>query len=207
MDQGHPLAGGGEIAAVAQDVAVAEESLDDGGARGGSAETPLAHRLAELLILDKLARSFHGAEQGRFVEAGGWTGLGLVNLDGIGACTLKLGRGAGDGNQHLGVVITRGLLTVDGEPTGIGQDFPLALERLSLDAGDAGGDIKASGGVEDRDEALGDHQEKLCLHLVESGGGSPGRDDGMVVGDLGVVEDLAGFDHPILFQSMGCVLP
>ena len=209
MNQGHALAGGGQVTPLAQDIAVAEEALDDGGTGCRGAEAALAHRLAEFLILDKLAGSFHRAQECRFVEAGGWTCLGLVNLDGISAGWLELRRGAGHWDERLGILLASfplGLLAIDSLPTGIGQHLPFALEGFTVHAGDAGRDIEAGRRIKDRDETLGDHLEKLGLDLVEPGGGGAGRDDGVVVGDLGIVEDLAGLDDHVLLQGALSVL-
>ena len=94
------------------------------------------------------------------------------------------------------------MFAIDSLPSGIGKYLPLALEGLLLDTGDARGHIKAGGRVEDSDKALGHHLEELGLDVVQTGDGGPGGDDGVVVGYLGVVEDLAGLDHPVLYQSV-----
>ena len=70
-----------EITPLTVDITVEEKPFDDLGARGGSAETALAHRLAEFLIFDEFAGTFHRGEQCAFREAGRWLGLVLGDFD------------------------------------------------------------------------------------------------------------------------------
>ena len=56
---------------VAVDVAPGDQGLDDRGACGRCTEAAAAHRLAQLLVVDQLARGLHRGEQGA-KEAGGW---------------------------------------------------------------------------------------------------------------------------------------
>jgi hypothetical protein len=48
-------------AALALDVADVDQALDDRGARGGRADPRVLHRLAQLVVVDELARGLHRA--------------------------------------------------------------------------------------------------------------------------------------------------
>ena len=63
------LRGGHELAAFAVDVPLGDQAFDDLRARRRRAEALLAHRFAQLLVVDQLARAFHRREQRRFVRA------------------------------------------------------------------------------------------------------------------------------------------
>ena len=126
-----------------------------------------------------------------------------MNLDGIGAGGFEDAIGSSNRHKGLGILFTLfvlDLLAIDGLPSWIGENLALALERLPLHARDAGGDIEAGGWVENSDKALRDHLEELGLDLIESGRRGTGRDNGVVIGYLGVVEDFAGLDHPIILE-------
>ena len=60
---------GDELLAFAVDVALDDQPFDDLRARRRRAEALLAHRLAQLVVLDQLARAFHRREQRAFVVA------------------------------------------------------------------------------------------------------------------------------------------
>ncbi len=64
-DHVQALLGGDQRAAVALDVADVDQALDDRGARRRRADARLLHRLAQLLVVDELARGLHRAEQRR----------------------------------------------------------------------------------------------------------------------------------------------
>ena len=55
-----------QFAPVAVNVFFPDQTFDDRRARRRRAETLLAHRLAQFLVLDQFARAFHRAEQRRF---------------------------------------------------------------------------------------------------------------------------------------------
>ncbi len=60
----------------------------------GVPQSALAHRVAKFLVLDELARAFHGGEQRAFVEAGRRLGLAFLDLDRLGLCRLAFLHGA-----------------------------------------------------------------------------------------------------------------
>ncbi len=96
-DEGEPLGGGDQLAAVSRHVILRDQALDDGRARGGRAETLLAHGRAQFLIIDEFARAFHGGEQGRFGVARRRLGFDRLDLDGLGLGVLA----AADDDQRL----------------------------------------------------------------------------------------------------------
>ena len=59
MDQRQPSAGRGKVATFTQDIAIAEQSLDDSGSGSWSSQTALAHCFPEFLVLNQLARPLH----------------------------------------------------------------------------------------------------------------------------------------------------
>src|SRR5438874_12996573 len=67
--------GRNQILSLTEQILLADETIDDRGARGRRAKSFLTHRLAQLFVLYQPARSLHGTEQGRFRETR-W-GLGL----------------------------------------------------------------------------------------------------------------------------------
>ena len=66
--------------AVALDVADLDEALDDRGPGGGRADARLLHGLAQLLVIDELARRLHDVDQRAVAVAPGR--LGLLGLGG-----------------------------------------------------------------------------------------------------------------------------
>ena len=107
----------------------------------------------------------------------------------------RLGGGAvlgGESGECLRVrrIVVHGVLAVDGEPTGDGEDFAFGFKFvLGRDGADARGDVEFSRREKRGDEAAGDHVEDLGLHVIEVLGLVRGGDDGEVIGDLRVVED------------------
>ena len=165
------LGGGDQLAPLAQHVFLADQAFDDGGARGGRAQAFFLHGLAQLVVLDPLARAFHGAEQRGFGIAGGRAGLQRLGLDvfvahhfaglhrhqRLAALALFL--------LHLGV----GFLAVDGQPAGPHQHLAVALEVIALAlvrrGGDARGHLVFGAGVEHRHEAAHHQVVQLLLRF------------------------------------------
>ncbi len=190
--QGHQLEGLGrrhQFAALAQQVLLGEQALDDRRARGRRAQALLGHRLAQLVVVDQLARALHRAEQ---------RGLGIArrrarpeghDVDGLGAHDL-----AGGHRHQVGVLLLR-LLAVDGEPAGDDQHLAVGLERIRLatlrhGAGARGHEVFGAR-VEHGKEALDDHVVEPGLGLAQRARHLERRNDREVVRDLGVVE------HPL----------
>ena len=80
LDQADSFVGGLEALAVADDVLALEQHFDDGSAGGGRAQARLLHRVGEFLLIEGLARGFHGGEQGSFGQALGGARLLLQGL-------------------------------------------------------------------------------------------------------------------------------
>ena len=193
------LGGGAQLAAFAQDVLFGDQTLDHLGAGGGRAQALLGHGLAQLVVVDQLARALHRAQQGGF----GVTRrrLGLQRVDG----DMLVGHGLAGLHRHqVGVFVLR-FLAVDRQPARVDQHLAVGLEVVAFDLGDAGGDHELGRRVEHRDEAL-DHQVvKLGLDLGQAPGRLQRGDDGEVVGYLAVVEHPLGGLHITFVQALARV--
>ena len=182
-DERGALGRGVQLAAVAQDVFVLQEALDDGGAGGRRAEALGGHGGAQLLVLHELAGALHRGEQRGLVVAGGRLGLEFPGFDVRHAGGLTLD----DGDEFVvavgGVAGRRGGgAAIDGHPTRVGDDLALGLEVFPLHDRDARRHLELRGGEEHRDEAPGDQVVELHLRFVQAGGrGLGGGDDGVVV--------------------------
>lgn len=133
-DEREGFRAGHQLALVAMDVLLVDQAFDDGGARGRRAEAALAHGLAEFVVLDKLAGALHGGEERGFRVARRGLGLAALDLDIGGLDLLALLHGHEAGR----VVVAGGFLAVNFEPAGLHKHLAGALERLALDACDAG---------------------------------------------------------------------
>ena len=149
------LRGWDQFLALAIDVALGDQPLDDGCARRRRAQALLAHRLAQFVVLDGLAGAFHRRQQRGFAEARRRLGDQRLDVDLLGRDFL-----VGQHGHQRGFVALR-FLAVDGEPAGRDQHLAFGLERLVLDAGDARGDEVLGGRVEHREEAAHDQVVKL----------------------------------------------
>ena len=200
-----------QVPALSDQVVLVDQALDHLRPRGRCAQALGAHGLAQVLVVDELARTFHRRQQRRLVEAGRWPGGQRQRLDGVGAHGLvRLDRDQ-RARAFLGVLarlLLDRLAAVDREPAGVDQDLALGLERVCLDSGDPRGDAKLGRREEHRQEAL-DHQVVDLLLGVRQGlGRLQRRDDRVVVGDLRVVEDalVAGLD-PVVLDDLLRELP
>ena len=202
-DHVQALLGGDQRAAVALDVADVDQALDDRGARGGRADAGVLHGLAQLVVVDELARGLHRGQQRRVGVAARRLGDlllrgDLARVDGLAALELReLLRAA------LVVVggrlRTRGerLLAVDAAPAGHEQDAAGRAEDVRLDGRLQARVLEHGLGMEDGEEAAGDHvvdPPVVVGHLVELVV-RVGRDDRVVVGDLRVVDHPVGREH------------
>ena len=175
----------------------AEQVFDDLRAGGRRAETAAGHRGLEFFVVDHLTRAFHRREQRRFAVAGGRTGRRGGELDVVGAHAF-----AGFDRDEVALVAVLAFAAVYRQPARVHQHLAFGLERLAFDAGDARGDEVFGRWVEDREEALDDHVVELLLGLGKVLGRLQRRDDGEVVGDLGVVEDPLVGDDPLASQDL-----
>ncbi len=189
----HAVGGDVEVAAIAGEVFLGDEALDDSGAGGGGAEAAVGHGFGEGFVVEEFASAFHGGEQGGFVESSrGLGGIGLdFDVDGLGFLV-------GRNGDHF--VFVRGYAwaaAIDFHPTGFDEDFAVGFESIGEggvvnDAGDAAGELELGGGVEDGDEAFGDEIEDFLFEVAELREGA-GGDDGEVVADFFVIEDAFVF--------------
>ena len=196
------LGGGNDLAALAQQVVFAQQAFDDGGARGRRAQPLVGHGAAQFLVVEQLARAFHGPEQGGFVVARRGSGLqrldrGLGGLHGFArlhryqALALVAGLGA------IGLV--GGLFAIDRHPARLEQHLALGLEgvagRRQVHGADAGRELKLGRRKKHRQKTPRHQVVELLLGLAQAAGRLQGGDDGKVVADLAVVEHaLAGPD-------------
>ena len=98
-------------------------------------------------------------------------------------------------------VIRFRLLAIDRQPARIHQHLAGALERLAFDAGDAVGFQKFRRRIKNRQEPLRHHVVQLPFRLGQTLRRLRGRDDGEVVGNLGVVEDAFVRMHPVVLED------
>ena len=201
--QRHQLKGlgrGAQLAAFAQDVLLGDQAFDHLRAGGRRAQALLGHGLAQLVVVDQLARAFHRAEQGGLGVARRRLGLQRVDADMLVGHLL-----AGLHRHQVGVFVLR-FLAVDRQPARVDQHLAVGLEVVALDDGDAGGDHELGRRIEHRDEALDDHVVELGLDLGQALGRLQRGDDGEVVRHLGVVEHALGGLDVALFQALARVL-
>ena len=186
---------GDQRAAVALDVADVDQPLDDRRARGRRADAGVLHRLAQLLVVDELARGLHRAQQRRVGVAPRRLGLLLGDGDVARLDVLAL---LEPGQLLLAalVVVAGGSspsahLAVDAAPARHEQHLAAGAEDVLGDRGLDARVLEHRLGMEDGEEAAGDEvvdAPVVVAHLVEVVLG-PRRDDRVVVGDLGVVDD------------------
>ena len=203
LDEAKALPGDVEVAAVPREVFLSEESLDGGRTGGGGAETALGHGFPEILVLDEFASALHGREESGLGEASGRVGFFFLELDfpGFGILTFV------DGDEFVLAGGDSDAPSIDGEPAGIGEDLTVGLKCIGgtfyrfrgagddegarlrmIDGGEAPGDLEFGVREEDRNKAFYDHVVEFLLGVIDLDD-TTGRNDGEVVGHLGVVED------------------
>ena len=166
----------------------------------GSPKPALAHSLAEFLVINELSSPFHSGKEGGFIETGGWLGLVFLDFQAFGPGSLVLG----DRDDGL-VILASSLFAINGEPTRLDENFSIRFEGFPLHSGDTGGDFKLRSGIKHRNKTAGDHVVNFQLKIIERLGRNASRDDGMVVGDLGVIENTAIEIHPTRLESLASV--
>ena len=194
------LGGGDQFPALAHQVVLGDQPFDDRGARGRRAKALLGHRLAQLVVVDELARAFHRREQRGLAVARRRPGGQRLHL---GAQRVHLlarlhGHQRGVGLATAGDAGFLERAAVDGQPPGVGHHAALGLERMLFDHGDPGGHHVFGRREEHGQEAPHDQVVDALLGVAEVPGHLQRRDDREVVADLGVVEDaLVRPDPPV----------
>ncbi len=127
--QGHELAclgAGHHFPALTPQIAFIEQTLNNGRPGGRRAQAALRHGIAQLFVINQLARPFHGREQRGFRESGGWLGNQAFGLDifGFNGFTLC--------HRNQGGVIALNLTAVNGQPAGCNQHFAFGFEMVPL---------------------------------------------------------------------------
>ena len=193
VNEGDPLERGHQFAAIAREILVLHEALDDRRARRRSAETALAHGGGEFLVLHQLARAFHRREQRRLVVARRRLGHVLHDFDAV-----ILRRLAAFHSHQRPLAFAHGLLAVHFQPARHEEDLPFRLEGIPGDARDARGDLKLRLREENRDVAPRHQIIDALLLRLEALGHHARWGDGKVVADFGIVEDALGGEDPLL---------
>ena len=185
-----------QLPPLAVHVLLADQTLDDGGARSGSAQPLGLHGGTQLIVFHQLAGTFHCREQRR---------LGIARRR-LGLVRLRIHRK----HRHLFLVLDRrqvlGILAADAavhrQPARIAQHASLGLEVLLVDARDARSLQILGRGVEHRQEAAHHHVVELLLGLVQMLWRLQRGDDREVIRDLSVVEDTLVRLHPTLLENL-----
>ena len=201
-DHVQALLGDDQRAAVALDVTDLQQPLDDRRARRRRADPVLLHRLAQLLVVDELAGGLHRRQQRAVVVALRRLGLLALELDltDVGGLALHELR------QPLvaalvvvgGGVLQVGGLAVRATPTGNQQQLAAGAEHVTGDGRLDARVLEHRLGMEHGQEAPRDQVVDLAVILVELVDRvalGVGRDDRVVVGHLGVVDDPSQRQH------------
>ena len=218
-DEGNSCGSGFQTLALLTDVAALVERLDDGGSRGRTTDAVFFHRLTEFFVVDIATSGFHGAQERGFGEGLGRSSFLLRERGGMRACFafgergkctfffaahnsnsgLSLGCGAlpFGRNHSTSIALLRCCPTLFGivfwkkhTPTLFDNDFAGSPEgNASGFAIDSGGG-KSAVGIEHGDEALHNEVVDIALHIGETVGQNAGGNDGVVIGDFGIVEHL-----------------
>ena len=200
-DEADGLVGGAKLLALAFHVFAVDEALDDVGAGGGGAQATILHRLGGLVVVHQFAGGLHRLKEAAFV----------VSRRGLGGLGQHLGAGTGEalphGHRRKGVVVSLllaifvghalGLLLhavaphgVNGVPARVNNDGAAAAEGVPRNIGDDGGALELGRRQEYREETPGHHVVNAACVIRQSREVviCVGGDDGVVVGDLGVVD-------------------
>ena len=195
------LAGRLQFIAVAEQVFLGDEALDDRGARGRCAEAALAHGFAQFLVVHQFARAFHRAEQRGFRVTRRRLGHRVAQVDVAGLDLFVRLHGHEVRAALLAFRDDGRFLAVHFEPAGLEQNLALGLERLALDARDARGHEMLGRRIKHREKTPRDEVVNLVLDLVQALRRHVGRDDRKVIADLRVVEDALVRPHPALVEN------
>ena len=144
----------------------ADQSLDRLGAGRGSPQAVLLHRLAQLLVVDQLARGLHRREQCRLgvpSRRARLLGLALGGDDLYLLPFLELWELGALRVLLLGFPVRVRLDAVDAAPSGLERHLAARAEALILDEGDDLGSRVAGRRVEDGEEPARDQVEDPAL--------------------------------------------
>ena len=185
---------GHQFPAVAVDIVLVDQPLNDRRARGGGAQPLRFHRGAKLVVLHQLAGALHGREQGGFRVARRRLGL--------------IGHGVEFDRFDLLIGLDRGQVCafllcgppVDRKPARARENSPIGPELMVLNARNSRG-LKIFGRREENGEkAAHDQVVDLLFRLVEVLGQLQGRNDRKVIAYFAVVEDAPVRANPVVFQ-------
>ena len=184
-DQLVALVGGEYRAPLALCVAHLHQPLDDGGARGGRAQSAVLHALAQAFVLERAAGVLHGLkERAVGVRLGG---PGLLRLE---LASLDLARRAdGQIGQRVGLVLIGLVRTIDRLPALFERH---AAGRAEIVRAHAGGKLHGQifiVGIVRGDEPLDHHVEHAPFHFAEpvQRGKAAGGHQRVVIADLRIV--------------------
>ena len=184
-DQLVALVGGENRAPLAPGVAHLHQPLDDGGARGGRAQTAVLHALAQAFVLERAAGVLHGLkERAVGVRLGG---LGLLRLE---LASLDLARRAdGQIGQRVRLILIALFRTIDRLPALFERH---AAGRAEIVRAHAGGELHGQifiVGIVRGDQPPDHHVEHAPLRLAEppQRGKAAGGHERVMIADLRVV--------------------
>ena len=186
-----------ERAAVALDVADVDQPLDDRRARGRRADARVLHRLAQLVVVDELARGLHRgrAATRRSSGAAAWSPSRRRRPR---ACRTaspcsSFGSACSAPSSSSAPRAVVEALAVDAAPARHEQHAAAGAEHVLGDRRLQPRVLEHGVGMEDGEEAAGDQvvdAPVVVAHLLDAVLGAR-RDDRVVVGDLRVVDDAA----------------
>ena len=169
----------------------------------GRADARVLHRLAQLLLVDELAGGLHRRQQRALGVAARRLGLLLLGGDlrdrGLLAVLRASAAAARGPRRRRGRAVGVGGLAVHAAPAGDQHQLAAGAEHVAV--GDRGLDARVLEhrvGVEDGQEAAHDQvvdPAVVLVHLLDRVALGAGRDDRVVVGDLGVVDHAAERQH------------
>ena len=221
-NEGYACGSGFQTLALLTNVAALVERLDDGGSRGRTTDAVFFHRLTEFFVVDIATSGFHSAQERCFCEGLGRSGFLLRERGDVRACFAfgERGKGAfffaahnsnsglplGSGalpfgrNHSTSIALLRCCPTLFGivfwkkhTPTLFDNDFAGSSEGNARSFAIDSGGGKAAIGIEHGDEALHNEVVDIALHIGETVGLNASGDDGVVIGDFGIVEHLFRF--------------
>ena len=179
-----------EVFALASDVVAFEECLDDACARGRSSDAVLLHSRTQLLVLNKFSSRLHGTQERGLCVIFRWRGLLLGQRRFVRAC-LPLD----EGRQHLLLVVLLLRLLghlverIDHAPARLENLLARCLEFYVAHLAHHGCRGKLAVGVEDADEAARHEVIDMALVVGEPLRNDTRGNDGVVVRNLGGIED------------------
>ena len=195
LDQMDSLRGGLQHLAFAHDIAALQQHLNDGGARGGRAQAGLLHGVRQFLLVERLARGFHGREQRALRESLGRTGLLLQGLHVHHGLRLALRQARRQRGRFRCALLAALRDHVQRLPTHLlhGRSGGVIVIRHAGigNRRDDGGHRPDVIVMPRAEQAAADQIVDLALIGREIAGLHGRRDDGVVIGHLGIVDEAA----------------